>query len=94
MRNHIRKLSLFGSILTSRFRPESDIDVLVEFEPGSKVTLFDVAGMELELTGKLNRKVDLRRSASLNSPITSVVLDGLMFLRVLTELTRSPAIKW
>ena len=46
-RNHIRKLSLFGSVLTPRFRPESDIDVLVEFEPGSKITLFDVAGMEL-----------------------------------------------
>ena len=66
LRNHIRKLSLFGSILTSRFRPESDIDVLVEFEPGSKVTLFDVAGMELELTGKLNRKVDLRTAGDLS----------------------------
>jgi len=32
-RNHIRKLSLFGSILTDRFRPDSDVDVLVEFEP-------------------------------------------------------------
>ena len=54
-RNQIRKLSLFGSVLTPHFRPESDIDVLVEFEPGSKITLFDVAGMELELTEKLGR---------------------------------------
>jgi len=65
-RNHIRKLSLFGSVLTPRFRPESDIDVLVEFEPGSKITLFDVAGMELELTEKLGRKVDLRTAGDLS----------------------------
>jgi predicted nucleotidyltransferase len=65
-RNHIRKLSLFGSVLTPRFRPESDIDVLVEFEPGSKTTLFDAAGMELELTEKLGRKVDLRTAGDLS----------------------------
>ena len=65
-RNHIRKLSLFGSVLTPRFRPESDIDVLVEFEPGSKITLFDVAGMKLELTEKLGRKVDLRTAGDLS----------------------------
>ena len=65
-RNHIRKLSLFGSVLTPRFRPESDIDVLVEFEAGSKITLFDVAGMELELTEKLGRKVDLRTAGDLS----------------------------
>jgi uncharacterized protein len=34
-RNHIRKLALFGSILTDRFRPDSDVDMLVEFEPGA-----------------------------------------------------------
>ena len=56
-RNHIRRLSLFGSVLTPHFRPESDIDVLVEFEPGSKTTLFDVAGMELELTEKQYERV-------------------------------------
>ena len=65
-RNHIRRLSLFGSVLTPHFRPESDIDVLVEFEPGSKITLFDVAGMELELTEKLGRKVDLRTAGDLS----------------------------
>jgi len=65
-RNHIRKLSLFGSVLTPRFRRESDIDVLVEFEPGSKITLFDVAGMELELTEKLGRKVDLRTAGDIS----------------------------
>ncbi len=65
-RNRIRKLSLFGSILTPHFRPDSDIDLLVEFEPGSTVTLFDIAGMELELTEKLGRRVDLRTAGDLS----------------------------
>ena len=37
-RNHIRRLSLFGSALTPRFGPESDIDVLVEFDSGARIT--------------------------------------------------------
>jgi hypothetical protein len=65
-RNHIRKLSIFGSILTDRFRPESDIDLLVEFEPAAKVSLFDIAGMELELTDRMGRKVDLRTEEELS----------------------------
>ena len=65
-RNHIQKLSLFGSILTDHFRPESDIDVLVEFVSGSRISLFDVAGMELDLTEKLGRKVDLRTPGDLS----------------------------
>ncbi len=52
VQNHIRKLSLFGSVLTSRFKPESDIDILVEFEPEQTPTLFDMVGMELELSEK------------------------------------------
>ena len=65
-RNHIRKLSLFGSILTPRFRPESDIDVLVEFEPGRVPGLIRLAGMEMELSEKLGRKVDLRTPGDLS----------------------------
>ena len=65
-RNQIRKLALFGSVLTDRFRPESDVDVLVEFERDARVGLFDVARMEIELTDKLGRKVDLRTPAELS----------------------------
>ena len=65
-RNHIRKLALFGSVLTDRFTPESDVDVLVEFEPGAPVGLFEVARMEIELTERLGRKVDLRTAADLS----------------------------
>jgi hypothetical protein len=58
-RNRIRRLALFGSILRDDFRPESDIDVLVEFEPGACVGMIRLAGMEIELSGILGHKVDL-----------------------------------
>ena len=48
-RNRIRKLALFGSVLTDRFRPDSDVDVLVEFEEGARVGYIAMAGMEIEL---------------------------------------------
>ena|SRR2546423_5575961 len=60
VRHHIRKLSLFGSVLTPRFQPSSDIDLLVEFEPGQGPGYLGLAGMELELSDLLGRKVDLR----------------------------------
>jgi predicted nucleotidyltransferase len=65
-RNHIRKLSLFGSILTNRFRPESDIDVLVEFEEGNVAGFLGLAQMELELGAILGRRVDLRTPRELS----------------------------
>jgi predicted nucleotidyltransferase len=48
VRNHIRKLSLFGSVLTPRFREASDIDMLVEFEPGRGPGLPGITRMERE----------------------------------------------
>jgi len=57
-RNHIRKLAFFGSVLRDDFTPESDIDVLVEFEPGFTpgLAFFD---MQDELTNMFAHKVDL-----------------------------------
>lgn len=65
-RNHIRKLSLFGSILTPRFSPESDIDILVEFEPDLGPGLLGIVRMERELSELLGRKVDLRTAGDLS----------------------------
>jgi hypothetical protein len=65
-RHHIRKLALFGSVLRDDFRPDSDIDTLVEFEPGAIPGLIRLAGMEIELTEMLGRKVDLRTPAELS----------------------------
>jgi predicted nucleotidyltransferase len=66
-RNHIAKLSFFGSVLREDFAPDSDIDVLIEFEPGQTPGLLHMARMERELSGLLqNRKVDLRTSQDLS----------------------------
>jgi len=66
-KNRIRRLSLFGSVLRSDFRTESDIDVLVEFEPGGTVGLFGVAKLERELSSLLGwRKVDIRTPQDLS----------------------------
>lgn len=69
-KHHIRRLSLFGSVLRDDFRPDSDIDVLVEFEPGQPVTFFDLYDMEMELSKLLNdRKIDLVTVKALNHRI-------------------------
>lgn len=58
--HHIRKLSLFGSVLRDDFTPESDIDFLVEFEPEHVPGLITLAGMERELSAIIGgRKADM-----------------------------------
>ena len=66
-RNHIRKLALFGSALGDEFRPDSDIDLLVEFYPDHIPGLIRLAGMEIELTEIVGRKVDLRTEEDLSN---------------------------
>lgn len=75
-RYHIRKLSLFGSVLRDDFRPDSDVDVLVEFEPGYSIGLIRLAGIELELSQLIGRKVDLRTPADLSRYFRQEVLDS------------------
>lgn len=58
-KHHIRKLALFGSVLREDFRPDSDVDVLVEFEEGHAPGYIRLAGMEIELGEILGRKVDM-----------------------------------
>lgn len=66
LRHRVKRLSLFGSILTDRFRPDSDIDVLVKSVPGRVPGYFDLVGMEVELGEILGRNVDLRTSSELS----------------------------
>jgi predicted nucleotidyltransferase len=73
-RNHIRRLALFGSILTERFRPESDVDVLVEFESGKSPGFFGVVRMESELSRRIGRRVDLRTPGGLSDYFRGDVL--------------------
>jgi len=72
--NRIRRLSLFGSVLRDDFGPESDVDVLVEFEPEARVGLMGLTRMELELTELLGRKVDLNTPAGLHRRFRDRVL--------------------
>jgi hypothetical protein len=64
-RHHIRKLALFGSVLRDDFRPDSDVDVLVEFEPGHTPGLAFFV-MQRELSEILGHKVDLNTPADLS----------------------------
>lgn len=71
---HVRELSLFGSAARDEMRPDSDIDLLVEFIPGAKVDLVDYAGLMLDLSKLIGRKVDLVSKKGLKPLIRASVL--------------------
>jgi len=73
-RHCIRKLALFGSVLREDFTSTSDVDVLVEFEPGAKVGLLGLTRMERELSAIVSRKVDLNTEGFLSRYFRTEVL--------------------
>ena len=73
-KHHIRRLALFGSVLRDDFRPDSDVDVLVEFEPTHVPGFFALFGMEQELGEIVGRKVDLNTPGSLSKYFRARVL--------------------
>jgi len=74
-RNHIYRLSLFGSVLRDDFHEGSDLDVLVEYEPDARVGYLALIRMQEELSEKLGITVDLRTPAGLSRYIRQKVLD-------------------
>jgi len=74
-KHHIRRLSFFGSVLREDFRPDSDVDVLVEFEDGHVPGLIRLAGMEIELSGIIGRKVDMNTPNFLSPYYRDKVID-------------------
>ena len=72
--NYIVKLSLFGSALRDELKPDSDIDILVEFEKEHIPGLLNFSRMENELTKMIGRKVDLRTPAELSRYFRNDVL--------------------
>ena len=64
----IQELAFFGSVLRDDFSAESDIDVLVTFEPESRWSLFDFTDMQEELSRLLDRRVDLVSRGGLRNP--------------------------
>jgi uncharacterized protein len=73
-KHRIRKLSLFGSALRSDFGPDSDVDVLVEFEPEVRIGLFGFTEIELELPDLVGRRVDLNTAGFLSKYFRDEVL--------------------
>jgi len=72
--HHIRRLSLFGSQSKGTARPDSDIDLLVEFDSEHIPTLLGIAAMEIELSEKIGKKVDLRTAGDLSRYFRDEVL--------------------
>src|SRR5690606_35827517 len=75
-RHRVRRLALFGSVLRDDFRLDSDVDMLVEFDPQACLGLFTLAAMELELSEILGRKVDLRTPAELSRYFRDEVVES------------------
>lgn len=72
-RHHIRRLALFGSVLRDDFRPDSDVDVLVEFAPDPVPGLIRLAGMDLELSNIPGRRGDLNTPNRIDPDFRHVV---------------------
>ncbi len=66
MKHHVTKLAFFGSVLTEDFRPDSDVDVLFEYDEDYALTLLEVARMERELSELLGHKVHMRTPEDLS----------------------------
>ena len=75
-KHYIRKLSLFGSALRDDFNTESDLDILVDFDPGHIPGLIKLAGLEIELAEILGRKVDIRTAQDLSRYFREEVLNS------------------
>jgi predicted nucleotidyltransferase len=74
-KNHIKKFAFFGSVLLDDFRPDSDIDILIDLESGAPIGLFEMADMELELSDMIKRKVDLRTPQDLSKYFRNKVVE-------------------
>ncbi len=65
-RRGVHRLSFFGSVVRDDFGPDSDVDVLVEFEPDANVGLFEFVDLQQDLSELIGRAVDLHTPASLS----------------------------
>ncbi|MHB9026747.1 MAG: nucleotidyltransferase family protein [Armatimonadota bacterium] len=65
-RHHIRKFAFFGSVLREDFRPDSDVDVLIEFEPEHIPGLIELMAMQLEFSEMIGREADFRAPGDLH----------------------------
>lgn len=75
-KHRISWLALFGSVLRDDFGPESDVDVLVQFEPGVRIGFIGLAGLEIELSELLGAKADIRMPEDLSHYFRDRVVGG------------------
>ena len=75
-RYHVKELALFGSVLRDDFGPDSDVDVLVEFESGAPIGFLELAALARELSAVMKRKADLVPKNGLKPVIRRSVLDS------------------
>lgn len=75
-RHQVLELALFGSAVRGAFGPDSDVDVLVTFAPGAKISMFDLVDMADELTDIMGRPVDLVTKQGLKPRIRESVLES------------------
>jgi predicted nucleotidyltransferase len=92
-RHDVYKLSVFGSVIRDDFDPEADVDVLVEFLPGQSVGFFGLAGMQVELSEIVGRKVDLKTPAELDRSFRQNVLDSAIVQYEQTEVAKNSSAK-
>ncbi|MAS32457.1 MAG: nucleotidyltransferase [Anaerolineaceae bacterium] len=74
-RHPIKRLSLFGSVLRDDFSHQSDVDLLVEYVPGARITLLDMAQQEIDLGEIIGHKVDLRTPNELSKHFRQHILN-------------------
>jgi len=79
-RYQVRELSVFGSAAHGKMRPDSDVDVLVEFLPQAEIGLLEYAGLMLDLSPLIGRKVDLVSKSGLKPLIRNSVLEEAQLL--------------
>ena len=79
-RYQVRELSVFGSAAHGKMRPDSDVDVLVEFLPQAEIGLLEYAGLMLDLSALIGRKVDLVSKSGLKPLIRNSVLEEAQLL--------------
>ncbi|WP_416672376.1 nucleotidyltransferase family protein [Egbenema bharatensis] len=75
---HVAELALFGSILRDDFRPDSDVDVLIAYQPASKRGLFEKMAMQEELQQLLHRQVDLVSKKAIEQSRNRIRRDNIL----------------
>jgi hypothetical protein len=89
-RHHIKRLACFGSVLRNDFRPESDVDMLVEFEPDAKIGFIRMAEMEHELAEVFGHRVEMYTPSDLSSYFRDEVMEEA---QTLNPVESSPEIR-